>query len=187
MELIYDAEYFAMRLISRILNRGAPALLGFAVAMTAYSGGLAGVSTAQAQDGAGSRACECLVSAVSTGVIQSVNGNVFVSQTDGSLPARPDMRLRAGSSVLVGPQSGSVISFGRNCTLRLDPGTTTSITPQQGQLCLAVNRQAPGAGGGSTVAGAGAGKFLVPGLMIGGLGLGAVVIATSDKDKGVSR
>lgn len=183
MELIYDAEYFAMRLISRILNRGAPALLGFAVAVTAYSGGLAGVSTAQAQ----SSACQCVVPAGSVGVVRSVNGNVFVSQTDGSLPARPDMRLRAGSSVLVGPQSGSVISFGRNCTLRLDPGTTTSITPQQGQLCLAVNRQAPGAGGGSTVAGAGAGKFLVPGLMIGGLGLGAVVIATSDKDKGVSR
>ena len=187
MELIYDAEYFAMRLISRILNRGAPALLGFAVAMTAYSGGLAGVSTAQAQDGAGSRACECLVSAVSTGVIQSVNGNVFVSQTDGSVPAQADMRLQAGSSVVVGPQSASTVRFGRNCTLRLRANTVFEVRPQEGQLCLAVNRQTPGAGGGSTVAGAGAGKFLVPGLMIGGLGLGAVVIATSDKDKGVSR
>lgn len=167
-----------MRLVSRMFSRGATALLGCAVAVTAYSGGVVGMDSARAQ----SSACECVVSATTVGVVQSVRGNVFV----GSEPAQANMRLQPGSSVVVGPRSASTIRFGRNCTLRLRANSVVEVRPQQGQLCLALNEQAaPGGAGGTAAAGIG-GKFLGPGLLIGGLGAGALIFATSDKDKCVS-
>ena len=116
------------------------------------------------------------------GVVQSVRGNVFV----GSEPAQANMRLQPGSSVVVGPRSASTIRFGRNCTLRLRANSVVEVRPQQGQLCLALNEQAAPGGAGGTAAAVIGGKFLGPGLLIGGLGAGALIFATSDKDKCVS-
>ena len=168
-----------MRLVSRMFSRSATALLGCAVAVTAYSSGVVGMDSARAQ----SSVCECVVSATTVGVVQSVRGNVFV----GSEPAQVNMRLQPGTSVVVGPRSASTVRFGRNCTLRLRANSVVEVRPQQGQLCLALNEQAaPGGAGGTATAAGNGGKFLGPGLLIGGLGVGALIFATSDKDKCVS-
>ncbi len=171
-----------MRTISKALVRGASVLFGFAIAAT---GGVVGIGSAYAQ----SNECGCLVPAGTPGVVQSVSGSVFVSQANGSVAAQPGMQLQAGNSALVGPQSTSIVGFGGNCTLHLRANTLLEVRPHGGQLCLAVNEQVPAwtgstaaAGGvGSTAAAGGVGNLVIPGLLLGGLGVGAVAIAVSDK------
>ncbi|MGB3900547.1 MAG: hypothetical protein WA973_18575 [Mesorhizobium sp.] len=162
-----------MHTVSRLLACGASTLFGLAIV---------GASAAYAQ----SSECGCVVAAGTAGVVQSASGNVFVSQASGSVPAQSSMPLQAGSSVLVGPQSASVVSFGGNCTLRLPANSVFEVRPQGDQLCLAVNEQAPGQAV-ETTAGGGASDLLVPGVIAGGLGLGAIAIAASDSDNSVSK
>jgi len=167
-----------MHTVSRLLACGASTLFGLAIATT---GSVVSVSAAYAQ----SSDCGCVVAAGTAGVVQSASGNVFVSQASGSVPAQSSMPLQAGSSVLVGPQSASVVSFGGNCTLRLPANSVFEVRPQGDQLCLAVNQQAPGQVV-ETMAG-GASDLLVPGIIAGGIGLGAIAIAASDSDNAVSK
>ena len=171
-----------MRRVSKAATHGASVLFGLALAVT---GGVAGVSSAHAQPAE----CGCLVAAGTAGVINSASGNVFVSQANGSVPAQSNMALHVGNSVIVGPKSTSTVSFGQNCTLNLRANTVFKVQPQDGKLCLAVNRQTGGAAGGTqtAAAGGGGGSFVVPGLIIGGLAAGGIAIAVSDSDNSVSK
>lgn len=167
-----------MRLFLRGLVRLAAGRAALA-AMLAAVGGLAGAGAVNAQSTA---SCACQLPAEASGVIDSVSGNVFVSQMNGSTQAQPSMRLRAGDSVLVGPQSSSTVSFGDRCTLRLRANTTFEVRSQGELLCLAVNE-----GGAEAGAVAQTGRsFVVPGLIAAGVGAGVIAIAASDKDKAVS-
>lgn len=161
------------------LNRFRP-VASIAIAAVAL-GTAGGIGTASAQTGS----CACQLPAGASGVVQSVSGNVFLSQASGSIPAQPDTRLGAGDTVLVGPQSSSVVAFD-GCQLSLRANTTFEVRPQGDLLCLAVNRNAAEAG---TVAegGVGGGLMSAPAGIAAGIGLGAVVLSVSDKDKTVSR
>ncbi|OQM77586.1 hypothetical protein BFN67_01755 [Pseudaminobacter manganicus] len=129
-----------------------------------------------------------MVAAGTAGLVQSASGNVFVSQANGSVPAQSNMLLQAGNSVIVGPQSTSTVSFGNNCTLHLRANTIVQVRPQGGQLCLAVNQQAPGAAGGSTTAAAGgSGGFVTPATIFGGIAAGNAAIAIADDNNSVSK
>lgn len=136
------------------------------------------VGAVSAQSGA---SCTCQVSAGVSGVVQSVSGNVFVSQARGSSPAQVDMRLGAGDTVLVGPQSSSIVAFD-GCQLNLRANTTFEVRPQGELLCLAVNGN--GAEAGAVAQG---GVISAPAKIAAGIGLGAVVLSVSDKEKTVSR
>lgn len=163
---------------SKLLTCGASALLGLAVLTM---GGVVGVKPAHAQ----SSECGCLVSAGTTGIVESVSGNVFVSQANGSVPAQSAMQLRAGNSVLVGPQSASVVRFGGNCTLSLPANTVFEVRPQGNQLCLALNEQAPAS---AQQAAAGGSSAVIPGAIFGAAAVGGVLaIASSDNDNAVSK
>jgi len=153
----------------------AVALLALTIAMTTYSGNVVGTGNAYAQP----NSCECVISPGVVGVIGSVRGNVFVSQENGSVPAQPEMLLHAGGSVIVGPQSASTVRFGQRCRLRLGENTVLEARPQEGRLCVAVNEQ----GAGSVTQ---SGDYLVPGLILGGLGVGVLAIGTSH-DEPVSK
>jgi hypothetical protein len=155
----------------------------FGLALAAM-GGVAGVNSAHAQQQA---ACGCLVAAGTAGVIDSASGNVFVSQANGQVPAQSNMALHSGNSVIVGPKSASTVSFGKNCTLNLRANTVFKVQPQGGKLCLAVNRQAPGAAGGTQTAAAGGGGFVTPETIFGGIVAGTAAIAIADDDNAVSK
>ncbi|MFC3208861.1 hypothetical protein [Aquamicrobium soli] len=167
-----------MQMISKVLVRGVAAVFGLVYATT---GGVVGTSSAFAQSGQ----CGCLVAAGTTGIVQSAHGNVFVSQASGSVPAQVRMQLQAGNSVLVGPQSSSTISFGNNCTLRLAANTALQAIPQDGQLCLAVNQQAPAQAGGTATANAG--SFVTPETIFGGIVAGGAIMSIADDSKSVSK
>lgn len=154
-----------------------------AAVVLAAAGGLAGVNAASAQ---AASSCACQVPVGASGVVESAAGNVFVTQAGGSSPAQPAMRLAAGDAVLVGPQSSSVVNFGGGCTLRLSANTTFEVLPQGEQLCLAVNQNAAEAGA-VAEGGIGGGMVSAPAGIAAGIGLGAVVLSVSDKDKSVSR
>lgn len=161
---------------SKILTCSASFMFGLAVLAT---GSVVGVNPVYAQSGE----CGCVVAAGTTGIVESVNGNVFVSQANGSVPAQSKMRLRAGNSMLVGPQSASVVRFGGNCTLSVPANTVFEILPQGGKLCLALNEQAPAA----TQTAGGLKGFVVPGVIIAGATAGVLAIAASDSDNAVSK
>ncbi|WP_166647736.1 hypothetical protein [Aquamicrobium defluvii] len=154
-----------------------------AAVVLAAAGGLAGVNAASAQ---AASSCACQVPVGASGVVESAAGNVFVTQAGGSSPAQPAMRLVAGDAVLVGPQSSSVVNFGGGCTLRLSANTTFEVLPQGEQLCLAVNQNAAEAGA-VAEGGVGGSVMSAPAGIAAGIGLGAVVLSVSDKDKSVSR
>lgn len=160
-----------MRMTLRALAGGTSALFGLAIAVAGSAGG------AYAQPGD----CGCVAAAGATGVVQSVRGNVYVSQATGSVAAKPNMSLVAGDSVVVGPESASTVRFGRNCTLRLRANTVFEARNNGDQLCLAVNEQGGGIG---AVKG---GSLAVPGYIAAGIGLGALAISTIDNGKQVSR
>jgi hypothetical protein len=166
-----------MQTISKVLVRGVASVFGLAIAVT---GGVVGTSDAFAQPAQ----CGCLISAGTTGTVQSAQGNVFMSQVNGSTPAQAKMQLQAGNSVIVGPQSTSVVSFGNNCTLRLSANTVLHAVPQGDQLCLAVNRQA--LDGTTTASTATRRGFVTPETIFGGLAAGAATIAIVDDSKSVS-
>ncbi len=166
-----------MQTISKVLVRGVAAVFGLAIAAT---GGIVGTSDAFAQPAQ----CGCLIGAGTTGIVQSAHGNVFVSQVNGSTPAQAQMQLQAGNSVVVGPQSASIVSFGNNCTLHLSANTVLQAVPQGDQLCLAVNQQT--LDGTTTASTATRGGFVTPETIFGGLAVGAATIAIADDSKSVS-
>lgn len=166
-----------MPTISKILVPGAVPVFGLALVV---AGAVVGTSDAFAQP----EHCGCLIGAGTAGAVQSAQGNVFVSQVNGSAPAQAKMQLQAGSSVIVGPQSTSVVSFGNNCTLRLRANTVLKAVRQGDQLCVAVDREAvDGITTASTAAGSG---FVRPVSIFGGLAGGAAAIAIADERKSVS-
>lgn len=147
------------------------------VAITLF-GGLASTSGVSAQI---TSHCNCQVPVGTSGVVQGVVGNVFVSQAGGSSPAQTGMRLGAGDVIQVGPQSSSVIVFD-GCKLDLHANTSFRVFSQGEQLCLAVNGNAAEAG-----TFAKGGVMSVPAGIAASIGLGAVVLSVSDTGKSVSR
>lgn len=131
---------------------------------------IGGVGVANAQPGA---SCACQLPAGASGAVQSVSGNVFVSQATGAIPARPATRLGAGDAVLVGPQSSSVVAFD-GCQLNLGANTTFEVRPQGGSLCLAVNETTTAA-----PASAGLAAIAVPAGIAIGVAAGLAAISAS--------
>jgi hypothetical protein len=171
-----------MHMASKALFHGASVMFGAGIVAISS---MVGVSGALAQ----SNECGCMAAAGTAGIVQSVRGNVFVSQATGSVPAQPRMQVEAGNSVIVGPQSASVVRFGTTCTLRLHANTVLDARPAGNQLCVAVNEQAPAPvrPGGPAIATTVSRNLAVPGYIAGGIGLGTVAIIAFDHDKGVSR
>lgn len=153
--------------------------------LTAALAAACGFASAQPATGNSQQtaACACQLPAEASGIVESVSGNVFVSQANGSTPARPSMRLRSGDAVLVGPQSASTVVFGERCKLHLRANTTFEVRSQGELLCLAINGNGAEAG---AVAQAGR-SFVGPAILAGGIGIGVIAIAASDKDKAVSK
>jgi hypothetical protein len=98
-----------MHMASKALFHGASVMFGAGIVAISS---MVGVSGALAQ----SNECGCMAAAGTAGIVQSVRGNVFVSQATGSVPAQPRMQVEAGNSVIVGPQSASVRPAHYVCT-----------------------------------------------------------------------
>ncbi len=138
---------------------------------------LSGVAMAQPGD------CSCLVPAGANGVVQSVRGNVFVD----SAPAKANMSIQAGSSVVVGPKSASSVSFGSGCALRLSANTALQAVPQGAQQCLTVSRQDAGVDMSAPAEVSNSGRMITPLTLAAGIGAGALIIGIAADDNSVSR
>lgn len=57
------------------------------------------------------------------------HGIVLVNRGKGFTEIRRPVRLRVGSSVMVGPNGGAVIAYNDGCTVNVKPGTVKSIDP----------------------------------------------------------
>lgn len=142
--------------------------------------------------GANAQPCACQLPAAASGVVHSVSGNVFMSQTTGIVPAQPSMHLGAGDVVLVGLQSSSIVAF-EGCGLRLLENTTFEVQMQNDFLCLAVSETIAAPAPTARI-GRGGGEMWAPLGIAAGAGLGALafissgdVVFSSGDDRPVSK
>lgn len=131
-----------------------------------------------------SNECTCLVDPAVEGVVQTVRGSVFVSQASGSVPALKDMRIATNGSVIVGPNSSSLISFGSGCALQLGENVKLNGSLQGAQQCLAVSSLNEV---GAIQSSAPEATLITPGSIAATIGAGALIIGVSTKDVSVSK
>jgi len=150
-------------------------ILGFCLSMV----GAVGMVNAQPDV-----SCVCQIPVGASGIVESVAGNVFMSQAMGAVPARPAARLVAGDAVLAGPRSSSVVAF-EGCRLSLGANTTLEAASRGGFLCLTDDETQAGVemtaqigvtAAASTLLSGGA---IVPVGIAAGLGLGAVAFTVT--------
>ncbi|MEX3011467.1 hypothetical protein [Hoeflea sp. TYP-13] len=92
--------------------------------------------------------CSCIIQsgadARSVGVIQSVVGQVLVSQADGFSQANAGTQLTPGSRMIVGPQSRALVNIGSGCEFGLvTENLDLSLEPQDGNICVRVTKAEP--------------------------------------------
>lgn len=131
--------------------------------------------------------CTCLVSADAVGVVQNVQGAVFISQSGGTVPLKKAARVPVSSSIISGPKSASTITFGSGCTLRLADNSAIQSQLQNGKQCLNVSAQNAGAGSAAGAAVATTSSLVTPAAVAAAIGGGALVVGVANRDRSVSR
>jgi len=131
-----------------------------------------------------SNECTCLVDPAVEGIVQNVRGSVFVSQASGSVPAQQNMRIATSGSVIVGPNSSSLINFGSGCALQLGENVRLEGSLQGAQQCLAVSSMNEM---GAIQSSAPETRLITPGSIAATIGAGALIIGVSTKDNSVSK
>jgi len=124
--------------------------------------------------------CLCEASRSNGGTISEVGGDVGVLGNVGLSAARPGQSLAIGSRVISGADGAGLMSFGRSCSITIEPDTNYDVTAQGDKVCVRASRnaftpqEAATTGGGISVGVIGAGA-----LVLGGIGAG---IAVSSKN-----
>lgn len=125
--------------------------------------------------------CLCETSRSNGGKISEVGGDVSVLANAGLAAARPGQSVAIGSRVISGADGAGQISFGRSCSITIEPDTNYDVTAQNDKLCVRASRnaftppEAATTGGGISVGVIGAGA-----LVLGGIAAG---VAVSSKSK----
>jgi hypothetical protein len=132
----------------------------------------AGAAFAQGQG------CACVVSSTANiiGTVESVEGNVRISQAAGFSPVQDQAALQKGATIIVGANSSTSLLLGNDC--RVDLGANQSMTlvsQADGNICAAVRNEAPPTG--NTTAAA-VGALAGTALLVGG-----VIVFSQDDDK----
>ena len=146
----------------------------FAAAMTA------GMTLAAVPAFAQGQACACIVSAATSNIIgkvESVAGNVRISQAAGYSPVQNQAALQAGATIIVGANSSTTLLLGTSCRVNLVANQSMTLVSQgNGNICAAVRNEAAAAGGGTT--GAAVGALAGTALLVGG-----VIVFSQEDDK----
>jgi hypothetical protein len=65
--------------------------------------------------------------AATTATVDPSHGDVLINRGKGFTQIRRPVKVRAGSSVMVGPNSSAVIAYNDGCTVNVEPGTVKTI------------------------------------------------------------
>lgn len=147
----------------------------YAAAMAAGMTLAAGSAFAQGQT------CACVVSATSSiiGKVESVAGNVRISQAAGFSPVQNQAALQAGATIIVGAGSSTTLLLGTSCRVNLGANQSMTLVSQgNGNICAAVRSEA--AAGTGTPSAAAVGTLAGTALLVGG------VIVFSQEDEKIS-
>jgi hypothetical protein len=147
----------------------------YAAVMAAGMAFNAGSASAQGQG------CACLVSSTANiiGKVESVEGDVRITQQAGFSTVQDQAALQRGATIIVGAGSKTSLLLGDNCRVDLGANQSMTLVPQaDGKICAAVRSEVPAAGN-TTAATIGA----LTGL---GLVAGGVIVLTQDEDKPIA-
>jgi len=125
--------------------------------------------------------CACVVSSTARiiGKVDSVTGNVRISQAAGFSPVQNQAALQRGATIIVGANSAASLTLGTGCTVDLGANQSMTLVSQgNGNICAAVRNDAPAAAGNTTAAAVG--TLAGTALLVGG------VIVFSQKDETIS-
>lgn len=152
------------------------------ITSTIYAAAMAaGMTLAAGSAFAQSQTCACVVSATARiiGKVESVSGNVRISQAAGFSPVQNQAALQAGATIIVGANSSTSLLLGTDCRVDLTANQSMTLVSQgNGNICAAVRSETP-AGAGSTTTAA-VGTLAGTALLVGG------VIVFSQEDETVS-
>lgn len=162
-------------------------LVGIKVFVRCSIGAMSALLLSPAGAWAQSGECACLVSADAVGVVQNVQGAVFISQSGGSVPLKKAARVPVSSSIISGPKSASTIAFGSGCTLRMADNSALQSQLQNGKQCLNVSAQNAGAGSAAGTTVATTSSLVTPATIAAAIGGGALVVGVANRDRSVSR
>jgi hypothetical protein len=65
--------------------------------------------------------------AAASATVDPSHGDVLINRGKGFTQIRRPVKVRAGSSVMVGPNSSAVIAYGDGCTVNVEPGTVQTV------------------------------------------------------------
>jgi hypothetical protein len=65
--------------------------------------------------------------AAATATVDPSQGDVLINRGKGFTQIRRPVKVRAGSSVMVGPNSSAVIAYNDGCTVNVEPGTVKTV------------------------------------------------------------
>ncbi len=139
---------------------------GSALAVTAIM-----VSGALAQN---TNECSCLLPpgppGQSLGSVESVEGNVQISQAAGFSNASAGMQVTRGTRIIVGSDSQAVLDLGANCRRTIRENQDVEIDPVNTNICVKIidssTGEVAGGGGGNVVAGVAAAAAIGGGIAL---------------------
>ncbi|MDN2583035.1 hypothetical protein [Aquibium sp. ELW1220] len=138
----------------------------------------AGMTFAAGAAFAQDQVCKCVVSATANiiGKVESVEGNVRISQAAGFSPVQDETALQKGATIIVGANSSTRLLLGNDCRVELGANQSMTLVAQDsGNICAAVRNEAPPTG--NTTAAA-VGALAGTALLVGG-----VIVFSQDDDK----
>ena len=65
--------------------------------------------------------------AAATATVDPSHGDVLINRGKGFTQIRRPVKVRAGSSVMVGPNGSAVIAYNDGCTVNVEPGTVKTV------------------------------------------------------------
>jgi hypothetical protein len=65
--------------------------------------------------------------AAATATVDPSHGDVLINRGKGFTQIRRPVKVRVGSSVMVGPNSSAVIAYNDGCTVNVEPGTVKTV------------------------------------------------------------
>jgi hypothetical protein len=65
--------------------------------------------------------------AAATATVDPSHGDVLINRGKGFTQIRRPVKVHAGSSVMVGPNSSAVIAYNDGCTVNVEPGTVKTV------------------------------------------------------------